>query len=253
MRLKDKVAVVTGGGSGIGEAMCARFAAEGARVIVADVSAQGAEKVVAAIKAAGGTAAAAVGDISKEADAQGIVRVAKETFGRLDILCNNAGIIDKLTPLGELEDGLWDAVIGVNLTGTMRMTRAALPVMVEQGGGVILNTASHAGIHGGRGGAAYTASKHGVIGLTRSVAWFYADKKIRCNAICPGGISTPLAKSTGSMPSSSGLSKMQPYFPTIPPYGKPEEVAATALFLVSDEASYISGAALTVDGSWDAF
>ena len=248
MKLEDKVAIVTGGASGIGKAMALLFAKEGAKVVIGDLNEKAAGEVVSEIEAAGGQASAVVGDCCTPEGADKLVSAATSTYGRLDILCNNAGVLDGLTPAAEVTDELWDKVIAVNLTGPMMLSRRALAIMLEQGSGTILNTSSVASESAGRGGTAYTASKHGVNGLTKSIAFYYGDKGIRCNAIAPGSIMTPMAM--GKMPNQMGMEKMAPFLPLIQRYGQPEEVANAALFLVSDESKYINGSILTIDNGW---
>lgn len=251
MRLKDKVAIITGAASGIGRAMAVRFAKEGAKVVVADVQAKKIDETVAEITAAGGDAVGSVTDVSSNDSVVAMVKLAKDKYGRIDILCNNAGILDQLVPLVEVTDELWNKVMGVNLNGPFFTCRAVLPIMIEQGGGAILNTASVASVGGGRGGPTYTASKHAVQGLTKNIAWYYADKGIRCNAIAPGNIATPLALKQKY--DENGIAKMSPYFATMPRYGQPDELANAALFLASDEASYVNGATFFVDFGWSIF
>jgi len=245
--LKGKVAIVTGAGSGIGRAAAARLAGAGARVVLADVAR---DKVEEAAQAIGGEVRAVPGDISVDADAGRIVAAARE-WGRLDVLVNNAGVMDKLTPLHEVTDELWQKVMGVNAGGTFNMCRRALPAMMEQKAGAIVNVASVAGLQGGRGGAAYTASKHAVIGLTKSLAWFYGPQGIRANAVCPGAVDTPLGP--GGIPSQDGIQRMMGYVKLIPRSGKADEIAAAIAFLASDDAVYVNGATLLVDGGWSTF
>lgn len=247
-RLAGKVAVITGAASGIGKAMARRFAAEGAAILAADIDATRLERVVGGLIDRGAAAAGRVADISDSAAAADLIAAALSTHGRLDILCNNAGVLDNLTPLADCSDELLRTVMGVNLEGPFFASRAAIPAMLEAGGGAIVNTASAAGLAGGRGGAAYTASKHALIGLTRSVAWYYGAQNIRCNAIAPGAIATPMAGRL--VPHPGGFERMKDYFSTVPPMGQPDSVADAALFLASDEGRYVNGAVLTVDGGW---
>ena len=248
MRLKDKVAVITGAASGIGRSMARRFADEGAKLVLSDVDERRLDKVMAELESKGAAAKKILTDVSDREQVEAMIQLAVDEFGRLDVLCNNAGVLDNLTPLADTSDELWDKVMGVNSTGPFYATRAALKIMVEQGSGSIVNTSSAAGDHGGRGGASYTVSKHAVIGLTRSVAWFYGPKGIRCNAIAPGAIQTRIQMSV--MPTGEGFERYQQYFPTIPPHGKAMEVAEVALFLASDDSSYVNGALIPVDGGW---
>jgi len=251
VRLEGKVAVITGAGSGIGRAMAERFTAEGAAVVVADVVEDRVREVVSRLQAAGRRAVGFVGDVGAETDAERMIDSAVEAFGRLDILCNNAGIMDGVTPAGDLPLELWERVLRVNLTGPFLVCRKAIPIMRAQGGGAILNTGSIGGLHGGRAGAAYTASKHGLVGLTRNIAFMYAGEGIRCNVLCPGAVETAIG--LGGEPNTFGLARLQLGMGTMPRVAKPEEIAAVAAFLVSDEASYVNGAVVVVDGGWTAY
>jgi len=250
MRLENQVAIITGGASGIGKAMAQRFGKEGAKLVLADINEDALGSVVAEITEAGGTAVAYAGNLADPEIAKGLIEKAVSEYGQLNILCNNAGVLDKLTPVADLTDEMWDLVMGVNAKAPMMTCRSALPIMIEQGGGIILNTASVAASSPGCGGAAYTASKHAILGLTKSIAWFYGDKGIRCNAMSPGAIMTPMAMGKAH---PSGMEKMAPYLPIIGRYADPAEVANAALFLVSEEASYLNGSNLTVDGGWTLF
>lgn len=241
MKLAGKVAVVTGAGSGIGRAMVRRFAQEGAQVIAADLDAEALAKVAQEV----GCEAVTV-NVAERSQVEALL-----DRPRVDILCNNAGVLDALTPLAEVSDELWRRVQSVNLDGPFFASRAVIPRMIAQGGGVILNTCSAAALSGGRAGAAYTAAKHGLLGLTRSIAWYYADEGIRCVAIAPGAIQTRMH--TRDAPHPAGFEKHGRHFATIPPQGKASQVADVACFLVSDEASYVNGEVVSVDGGWGAY
>lgn len=253
MRLQGKVAVITGAASGMGLAMANLFTAEGASVVAADWNAQRLDEAVASIKAKGGTIVGSQGNIADQATAEGLIDLAVSTYGRLDVLCNNAGIMDYMQGIGELSDDIWRRVLSVNLEGPMFTTRKAVQYMLAHGGGSIVNTASTAGLHGGAAGVAYTVSKHGVVGLTRSTAWMYAKRGIRCNAICPGATKTNIAE---TMPADrmdpTGSQRAQEFSALVPAYLEPEDIAAVALFLASDEARHINGAIIPADGGWDA-
>ncbi|MFT7622141.1 MAG: NAD(P)-dependent dehydrogenase (short-subunit alcohol dehydrogenase family) [Myxococcota bacterium] len=248
MRLENKVAIVTGAASGIGRSMVRRYCAEGAKVLAVDIDEARLQKVLDEVSGNGGTIASRVVDVTKGEQCAAMVDDAVERWGRLDVLCNNAGVLDKLTPTADADDELFAQVIGVNLYGPFAAARKAIPIMIEQGGGNIINTASAAGTNGGRGGAVYTASKHAVVGLTKHIAWYYGDKNIRCNAIAPGHVMTRMA--TSNMPHMGGMQKMQPYLPLIPRAGKAAEVAEVAVFLATDESGFMNGAIVAVDGGW---
>lgn len=251
MKLQDKVCIITGAGSGIGRAMAVRFASEGARLVITDVVAERVAEVTAEVQQGGGTCVGVVGDVSKEADVDRLMDTTLATYGRIDVLCNNAGIMDRFVPVDQITNDHWNQILGVNLNGPFFACRRAIPVMLKQGGGVIVNTASCAALAGGRGGGAYTVSKHGLLGLTRSIAWFYGPKGIRCNAVCPGAITTGIG--VGGEPNPDGFERMRPYFRTVPPPAEAMEIANAALFLACGESSYVNGSELTVDGGWMTF
>jgi NAD(P)-dependent dehydrogenase (short-subunit alcohol dehydrogenase family) len=244
-----RVSLVTGAGSGIGRAMAVAFAKAGAHVVVADIDVAGAAQTAAEI---GDAAIAVAVDISSETSVEGLVTRALETFGHLDVLCNNAGIIDSLALPADMTLAEWERVLRINLTGPFLVTHAVLPHMLSRGSGVIVNTASEAGIRGGAAGAAYTASKHGVIGLTRSVAWAYANDGIRCNAIVPGPTETAGMAVQAAKFDPKGFARLQPVISLNGRIAQPEESADVAVFLASDAASFVNGAILPVDGGWAA-
>ena len=253
MRLQDKVVVITGAGSGMGLAMATRFATEGASVVAGDWNKERLNAAVAAIQADGGRIVGAQGDIADQATAEGLIDLAVETYGRLDVLCNNAGVMDYMQGVGELADDIWRKVMSINLDGPMFTSRRAVQHMLAHEGGAIINVASTAGLHGGAAGAAYTVAKHGLVGLTRSTAWMYAKRGIRCNAICPGATATNIAE---SMPEDRldpvGAARASEFAGLIPAYLQPTDIADLALFLASDEARSINGAIIPADGGWDA-
>ena len=253
MRLDGKVAVITGAGSGMGLAMATRFASEGAKVIAGDWNAARLEEAIGNIRRSGGTIVGAQGNIADRATAEGLVDLAVSTHGRIDILVNNAGVMDYMQGVGELSDDIWRRVLGINLEGPMFAMRRAVPLMVKQGGGSIVNTASTAGIEGGAAGAAYTAAKHGLVGLTRNTAWMYATQGIRCNAICPGATKTHIAETmTPERMDAAGSARAGAYAALIPALLDPEDIANLALFLASDESRYVNGAIIPADGGWTA-
>ncbi|OKK05261.1 SDR family NAD(P)-dependent oxidoreductase [Streptomyces sp. CB02400] len=242
--------IVTGAGSGIGRAAALAFAAEGARVLVADLDAAGAASTVEAIEEAGGTAVAVTGDLGDQAVVDRVARTAVERFGGVDVLVNNAGIMDGMTALADVTDTEWERVLRVNLTAPFLLTRAVLPHMLAAGKGAVVNTASEAGLRGSAAGAAYTASKHGVVGLTRNLAVMYRKQGIRANAIAPGGTATNIA--VNADPAAHGPATLGPHFVNLGRLARPEEQAAAILFLASDAAGNVNGAVLPVDDGWSA-
>lgn len=252
MKLQGKVAVVTGAGSGMGRAISLLFAQEGAKVVVSDIQAPHVEAVVAEIKQLGGEASGVTANVASKEDVATMIGTATSVYGALDILVNNAGVMDNFTPVGDVSDEQWERVIGVNLTGPFLACRAALNVMQQQDtGGVIINTASVGGLFGTRGGAAYVASKHGLIGLTKNIASTYGREggKIRANAIAPGGVKTNI-QTTITAPHPLGMAALQDAGSA--KMGEPEEIARVALFLASDDSSFVNGAVITADGGWTA-
>jgi NAD(P)-dependent dehydrogenase (short-subunit alcohol dehydrogenase family) len=242
MRLQDKVAIITGAGSGMGLAMTKRFIEEGARVVAGDI----AESHLAALRELPGVTAVRA-DVTVQSDIDHLVATA-EGLGRLDIVVNNAGIVDRFLPVGELTDEIWDRVLAVNLTGPMLLSRAALPALLRGGRGVIINIASVGGLAGARAGAAYVTSKHGLIGLTKNIAATYGADGIRCVAIAPGGVNTGI--SVGGQPSERGFAALNRTLPANIRTGEPVEIANVALFLASDEASFVNGEVIVADGGW---
>jgi NAD(P)-dependent dehydrogenase (short-subunit alcohol dehydrogenase family) len=252
MKIKDKVALVTGAGSGMGKAIAILFANEGASVVVSDINSENLNKVVDDIKANGGKAVAVVGNVTKEQDIQNMIDTAVKTFGTLDILVNNAGIMDNFVPAAEVTDDLWEKVFSINVTGPMRAIRKALPIFIAKKYGIIINIASAGGLLGSRAGAAYTASKHAVVGLTKNVGFQYAKLGIRCNAIAPGAVNTNIGKTIFD-PSKFGMERAMAGISLNPRIGEPEEIAKVALFLASDDSSFINGTVVTADAGWTAY
>ncbi|MFM9106262.1 MAG: SDR family NAD(P)-dependent oxidoreductase [Chloroflexota bacterium] len=229
-------------GAGIGLAIARRLSAEGARVVAADVSD---EAVRRAAEVPGAVSLKA--DVTRQADIDALVAAARR-LGRIDILVNNAGIVDRILPVGEMTDEVWDRVLAVNLTGPMKLARAVIPGMVDAGGGVIVNVSSVAGIVGGLGGAAYTASKHGLNGLTANIASSYLGTGVRCVGLAPGAIATGI--SIGGEPSERGMAMVNRRMSDNPPSGVAEQMADAVAFLASDEASFVNGTTLVADGGW---
>jgi NAD(P)-dependent dehydrogenase (short-subunit alcohol dehydrogenase family) len=253
-RLKNKVAVVTGAASGIGKGIATLFAAEGCKVLAADLNAARLDATVAEITTLGGNIAGYPVNIARVSEVETMIAKAVSTFGTLDILVNNAGIMDNFAPVGDVDDATWQRVFAVNVDGVYTAMRAAIRVFQAKGSGSIINIASIGGLQGARAGAAYTASKFAVVGLTKNTGYVYAKSGIRCNAIAPGGISTNIAESIdySKMPALAN-ERIMPGMVLNPRFGEPQEIAAAALFLASDESSFVNGAVLTVDGGWTAY
>lgn len=247
MKLRDKVAIVTGGGSGIGAAACFAFAREGARVAVVNRTRAKAEALARAIESEGGRAIAIAADVSVSADAQRMVEATAADLGAPDIVFNNAGISPsgRITDITEAE---WDECLNIDLKSVFLTSRCALPLMIAAGGGVILNTAGTFGIRAAKNKAAYSAAKAGVINLTRSIALDYARDNIRCNAICPGYVDTPLNEDFPPPARDAFLDQYQPLRGLI----GAEDVAGMAVYLASDEAKMITGQVFVLDGGQQA-
>jgi NAD(P)-dependent dehydrogenase (short-subunit alcohol dehydrogenase family) len=248
-RLDGKVALITGAASGIGRAAAQRFAKEGARVVVADVHIQAGEATAAAITNAGGEALFVPADVSRSEDAQRMIAAGVTRFGCLNILFNNAGV-GKHIPFDDLTEAEWDRIISIDLRGVFLGCRYGVPALKQAGGGAILNTASQSGLQGHPNNQAYCAAKAGVINFTRSLARDVARHNIRVNAICPGGTDTAILRDYA--PAGESADYVARVVAARTPFARlarPDEIAAAALFLVSDEASFVSGAALPVDGA----
>jgi len=243
-KLDGKVALITGAGSGIGRAGALLFAEEGAKVAVADYVPAGGQETVRMVKKAGGEAIFIEVDVSKTADVENMVRTTVDTYGRIDILYNNAGIMGTEAPTAEATEEDWDRVIDTNLKSVFLASKYTIPVMLNGGGGVIVNTASITGFIGSPRLAAYGASKGGVIQLTKTMALEYADRNIRVNCICPGMIETPMTETEGL----TGRTKFIPQKRA----GRTEDVARAALYLASEDSAYVTASSLVVDGGWTA-
>ena len=245
-RVEGKVALVTGGASGIGRATALAFAREGAKLVIADMNEEGGQQTVHMITENGGEATFIRTDVSQAVEVQALISKAVETYGRLDCAHNNAGIAGGVRALtAEYPEERWQQVIAVNLTGVWFCMKYEIPQMLTQGGGAIVNTASALGLVGGRGTAAYVASKHGVVGLTKTAALEYAQQGIRVNCVCPGAIQTPMTDRAWSDPGRRArVIASEP----IGRIGKPEEIAEAVVWLCSDAASFVTGHAMSVDG-----
>lgn len=247
MRLEGKVALVTGGSSGIGRSAAVAFAREGAKVTVADVETVGGEQTARLIEDSGGDAIFVATDVSNSAAVASLVSDCTRRFGRLDCAFNNAGItVTTRTLMADLTEDEFDRLISINLKGVWLCMKSEIPVMIQQGGGVIVNTSSTAGLKGSQGLSSYVASKHGVVGLTKSAALEYADTGIRVNAVCPGPIRTPLTEAV--MAHNTGAEERYVSRAPLGRMGRPEEVAEAVIWLCSDAASFVNGHTMTVDG-----
>ncbi len=250
MRLKDKVAVVTGAGSGMGLAIARRFIEEGAKVVAADWHA---DAINAAVNEIGGPIVAITANVAIEAEAVAMVDRAVAEFGRIDILVNNAGVMDLFQSVADVDNETWRRVLSVNLDGPMFAMRKAVPLMLAQGGGAIVNIDSVAGLGGGSAGAAYTASKHALVGLTQSTAFQYAKQGLRCNAIASGGVNTNIMQSVDpTRLDQAALARLGPYHAANPGMLDPLDIANVVLFLASDEARHVNGTIIPVDMGWRA-
>jgi NAD(P)-dependent dehydrogenase (short-subunit alcohol dehydrogenase family) len=248
MRLQDKVSIITGGASGMGRVAARMFAAEGAQVVVADVTEPAAQSVVDEVVAAGGKAIAVAADVSKEADAKRMVDAAVDAFGRVDVLYNNAGIMpeaDHSVIDTSVED--WDRVMAVNVRGVFLGCKYAIPKMVEQGSGSVINISSFVALIGcSNPQDAYTASKGAVLALTKSLAVQFAPRGVRTNAICPGPVETPLLMDW--LVKDEEAKRIRLARNPTGRFGKPEEIVHMAIYLASDESRWTNGAAMVVDG-----
>jgi NAD(P)-dependent dehydrogenase (short-subunit alcohol dehydrogenase family) len=242
MLLKNKVALITGGASGMGKAEALAFAEKGAKVVIADINYDGAQEVVNEIINNGGSALAIQVNMTNAPEINEMVQDILNEFGQIDILVNNAGIFDKYKTSLETSEEDWDFIFNINLKSAFLLSNLVLPGMINRGNGTIINISSVAGLVAGKGGAAYTASKHGLIGYTKHLASVYASKGIKVNAICPGTIVTPLTKDIlENIPVDQIPAKR---------FGQQEEVAELAVFLASDQAKFMNGTAIPIDGGF---
>ena len=247
-RHTGRVVVVTGAASGIGRATAARLACEGATVVASDVDAERLDSLVTRMEAGGHRCHAVLADVSVEDDVARVVDAAME-HGPVQLLANVAGIGDGMLPVGDVDDDTWDAVMATNLTGPMRLCRRVVPLMKQRGAGAVVNISSVAGLGGGAGGAAYTASKHAVIGLTRSIAYLYGPDGVRCNAVCPGGVKTRIGR-TAKPRVPWAWDRLQAAMARNPGFVEADRIATVVSWLGSDDASFVNGAVVSADGGW---
>lgn len=248
MRLEGKSIVVTGASSGMGKAIVELFVKEGALVVAVARRKERLEALKESLKTQKGQVLIFQGDVSRREDNEKMIELAVQNFGKLDVLVNNAGVMDDMAAIGDVQDEKYEQVMKVNVYGPMCAMRKAISVFKEQGYGNIINVASVGGMRTAAG-AVYCASKAALLAMTRNTAFMYIPEHIRCNAIAPGGIQTEIASSMG-MPNQSGYARVQKVLATAPQPGKPEDIASAALFLASDDSQYINGDTLVVDGGW---
>ncbi len=251
MKLNEKVVLVTGASSGIGRSIALSFAKEAARVVAVARRMDKLEELVKEATDHNGIIIPFEADITNVDDIEKLVDYTISNFKKIDVLVNNAGNLDNFTPLGDLDDNLWDTILDINLTSPMRLSRIVLPFMLKAGVGNIINISSIGGLNGGRGGAAYTASKFGLVGLTKNIGFMYAEQGIRCNVICPGGVDTEI--SSNQTPNPFGVVKAFSGIRNNPKTGTSKEIANIALFLASDASSLINATTIVADSGWTAY
>ncbi|MEK3799011.1 glucose 1-dehydrogenase [Peribacillus sp. FSL H8-0477] len=251
-RLQDKVAIITGSANGIGKAIAGRYAQEGAKIVIADFNEEALNSTVEMFKDKGVQALGVKVNVAVEEDIQRMIDDTVAAFGRVDILVNCAGVLDKMQAAHNVEDDVWQRVMDINVGGVMRSTRKILPLFQAQGSGIIVNLSSIAGLTGGRGGFTYTAAKHAVTGMTKNIASHYGPQGIRCNAIAPAQVETGLVASMEGM-DMEGIKYATRGVNLMPRAGTPEEIADIALFLASNESSYVNGVVMAADAGWSAY
>ncbi len=253
-RLANKVAIVTGAASGLGKAIALLYAAEGAKVVAADINEEALSQLEKEITSDKGIVTKAFANMADASDIEQLIKTTVETYGTIDILVNNAGVMDDFSAAADVSDQLWEKVMSINIDGPFKAMRAALRIMLQKGSGVIVNISSIGGLQGARAGAAYTTSKHALIGLTRNTGYMYAKSGIRCNAIAPGAMDTNIVNTIDfSKISALANERIMPGMVLNPRSSDPMEVAHLALFLASDEASFVNGTVVTADGGWTAY
>ena len=253
-KLENKVSIVTGAGAGMGKAIAILFASEGSKVVATDIDRSRLDTLKKEIKKAGGEVITLIADMAKEEDVENMINVAVEEYGTLDILVNNAGVMDNFQPVGEVDNKMWERVMKINLEGPFKAMRSAVKIFLAKGSGNIINVASVGGLKGGVAGAAYTTSKHALIGLSKNTGYMYSKSGIRCNIIAPGAVNT-------SITDTIDFSKITPLvndrimagIALNPRTGEPSEIATAALFLASDDSSFVNAQVLVVDGGWSAY
>lgn len=253
-KLENKVAVITGAGAGMGKAIAILFASHGCKIVAADINEERLRTVENEVKNAGGSITIIKANMANEDDIDAMIDLAKNTYGTLDFLVNNAGVMDNFQPVGEVDNSTWDRVMKINVDGPYKAMRSALKIFMEQGRGNIINIASIGGLKGGAAGAAYTTSKHALIGLTKNTGHMYAKSGIRCNAIAPGAVATSIGETIDMTKITPMVQdRIMTGLALNPRTGEPDEIANVALFLASNDAGFINGAVLVVDGGWSAY
>ena len=253
-KLENKVSIVTGAGAGMGKAIAILFASEGSKVVATDIDPTRLDLLKKEISAFGGEVTTLVADMAKEDDIEKMINVAVEKYGTLDILVNNAGIMDNFLPVAEVDNQMWEKVMKVNLEGPFKAMRSAIKIFLAKGSGNIINIASLGGLKGGVAGAAYTTSKHALVGLSKNTGYLYSKSGIRCNTIAPGAVNTSIADTID-------FSKITPLvnerimtgLALNPRAGESSEIATAALFLASDDSSFVNAQVLVVDGGWSSY
>lgn len=252
--LMNKVAVITGAGSGMGKAIATLFASEGCSVIAADINPERLEELKREITEQKGTITTIIANMANEADIENMIDCAVRNYGTLDILVNNAGIMDNFEPVAEVENALWEKVMKINLDGPFKAMRSALKIFLAKGKGNIINISSVGGLKGGAAGAAYTASKHGLIGLTKNTGYMYSKSGIRCNAIAPGAVNTRISETIDFGKITPLVNdRIMAGMVLNPRTGEPAEIAQVALFLASEASSFVNAQVLVADGGWSAY
>jgi len=252
MRLAGKVAVVTGASSGLGRAIALMYAKEGAKVLAVARRKERLDEIVNLSKNLKGEIVAFKGDVSVREDNITMIEKAVELFGKIDILVNNAGIVDGMKSISEIDDETWNRVMNVNLNSIYYSSKKALEYMIKAKSGNIINMSSVAGLNGGRAGVAYTTTKHALIGLTKNIAFMYANDGIRCNAICPGTTESEMIENLGEL-THFGMRRAISGAANSIRVGKADEVATIALFLASEDSSFVNGESITCDAGWTAY
>lgn len=253
-KLKDKVSVVTGAGAGMGKAIALLFASEGSKVVATDINQSRLDELKKEINEEGGEVTILKANMATEADIETMIREAVTKYGTLDILVNNAGIMDNFQPVGEVENDTWEKVMKVNVDGPFKAMRSAVKIFLAKGKGNIINICSIGGLKGGVAGAAYTTSKHALVGLTKSTGYLYAKSGIRCNGIAPGAVNTRISETIDMTKVTSLVNdRIMSGMVLNPRTGEPAEIAHAALFLASEESSFVNAQILVVDGGWSAY